>query len=99
MATGSPWPFKSGWKEKLDTPGAVEMAYVKALFEPRAWYSLVPDQDHKVVTGRVWHARLRHDCGQSVRDDERLCDRGTKARWKPGDGLHADPPAADGEHD
>jgi hypothetical protein len=26
------------------------MAYVKALFEPRAWYDLAPDQTHKVVT-------------------------------------------------
>jgi collagenase-like protein with putative collagen-binding domain len=26
------------------------MAYVKALFEPRAWYELVPDQNHGVVT-------------------------------------------------
>lgn len=44
------WPFLSGWKEKLDTPGAVQMAYVTALFEPRAWYELVPDQDHQLVT-------------------------------------------------
>ena len=44
------WPFLAGWKEKLDTPGAVQMAHVQALFEPRAWYELVPDQDHKVVT-------------------------------------------------
>ena len=44
------WTFTSGWKDKLDSPGAVQMAHVKALFEPRAWYALVPDQDHSVVT-------------------------------------------------
>ena len=44
------WPFLKDWKEKLDTPGAVQMAYVQALFQPRAWYELVPDQDHTVVT-------------------------------------------------
>jgi Protein of unknown function (DUF4038)/Putative collagen-binding domain of a collagenase len=44
------WPFLTGWKEKLDTPGAVQMGYVQALFEPRAWYELVPDQDGSVVT-------------------------------------------------
>ena len=44
------WPFKPGWKTNLDTPGAIQMAYVKALFEPRAWFDLVPDQTHKVVT-------------------------------------------------
>jgi hypothetical protein len=44
------WPFLDGWKEKLDTPGAVQMANVQALFEARAWYDLVPDQDSSVVT-------------------------------------------------
>ena len=47
---GFTWPFKPGWKTNLDTPGAIQMAYVKALFEPRAWFELVPDQAHKVVT-------------------------------------------------
>ena len=42
--------FLSGWKAQLDTPGAVQMGYVKALFAPRAWYELVPDQAHTVVT-------------------------------------------------
>jgi hypothetical protein len=44
------WPFKSGWKDNLVTPGATQMAFVKTLFEPRPWYNLVPDQDHSVVT-------------------------------------------------
>jgi hypothetical protein len=46
---GYTWPFKPGWKEKLDTPGAIQMAYVQALFGPRPWYQLVPDQKHVVV--------------------------------------------------
>jgi hypothetical protein len=46
---GFTWPFKPGWKEKLDTPGAIQMAYVQALFMPRAWHQLVPDQKHKTV--------------------------------------------------
>ena len=44
------WPFLDGWKDKLDTPGAVQMKHVQALFEPRAWYDLVPDQDGSVLT-------------------------------------------------
>jgi hypothetical protein len=47
---GYTWPFKPGWKENLDTPGAKQMSYVQALFLPRAWYQLVPDQEHRVVT-------------------------------------------------
>jgi hypothetical protein len=46
---GYTWPFKAGWETNLDTPGAIQMAYVKALFEPRRWFDLVPDQTHKVV--------------------------------------------------
>ena len=46
---GYTWPFKAGWKEKLDTPGAIQMAFVQALFLPRPWHRLVPDQKHTVV--------------------------------------------------
>lgn len=48
--SGYTWTFKSGWQGTLDSPGAVQMAYVKALFEPRAWYALVPDQGHTLLT-------------------------------------------------
>ncbi len=44
------WPFIEGWKQQLDTPGAVQMKYVQALFEPRRWNDLVPDQEHKLMT-------------------------------------------------
>jgi hypothetical protein len=44
------WGFSDGWKDQLDTPGAVQIGYLKALFKPRAWYELVPDQGHTVVT-------------------------------------------------
>jgi hypothetical protein len=44
------WTFTTGWKTHLDSPGALQMVHVKELFEPRAWYALVPDQDHSVVT-------------------------------------------------
>src|SRR2546429_8781610 len=44
------WQLTGGWKAELDTPGAIQMAHVTALFEPRPWYDLVPDQTHAVVT-------------------------------------------------
>ena len=47
---GYTWPFKPGWKDKLDTPGAKAMRYVQGLFLPRAWHQLVPDRKHTVVT-------------------------------------------------
>ncbi len=45
------WRFIGGWKEQLDSPGAVQMAYVTVLFGSRPWHDLVPDQSHTVVTG------------------------------------------------
>jgi hypothetical protein len=44
------WPFISDWQNNLDTPGSLQMAYVKLLFESRPWYNLIPDQSHTVVT-------------------------------------------------
>ena len=39
-----------GWKDEMDSPGATQMANVVALFSPRRWYDLVPDQNHTLVT-------------------------------------------------
>jgi len=47
--SGPIWPFADKWKGALDSTGAVQMAWIKALFEPRAWFDLVPDQQHKLV--------------------------------------------------
>jgi Protein of unknown function (DUF4038)/Putative collagen-binding domain of a collagenase len=47
---GYTWPFVSGWQSHLDTPGAIQFGYVTALFAPRAWFNLVPDTNHVVVT-------------------------------------------------
>ncbi len=43
------WPFSSGWQNYLDTPGAIEIGYLKSFFEARSWYRLVPDTNHIVV--------------------------------------------------
>ncbi len=47
---GYTWPFLSGWQGQLDTPGAIQIGYLKAFFEARAWYNLIPDTNHVVVT-------------------------------------------------
>jgi hypothetical protein len=44
------WPFLNGWETNLDTTGSTQMGYVTALFGPRRWYDLVPDQNHTLVT-------------------------------------------------
>jgi hypothetical protein len=44
------WQFLPGWQTYLDTAGSTQMEYVTALFAPLAWYDLVPDQNHTLVT-------------------------------------------------
>lgn len=43
------WQFLDGWEDNLHTPGAEQVRHVKSLFSGRAWYNLIPDQDHVVV--------------------------------------------------
>src|SRR5262249_27591456 len=44
------WRLERQWESNLDTPGIVQLGYMKALFAARKWYDLVPDQTHSVVT-------------------------------------------------
>jgi chitodextrinase len=46
---GYTWPFVNGWQGHLDTPGSAQIAHVNALFGPRPWFHLIPDQNHSVV--------------------------------------------------
>jgi hypothetical protein len=43
------WRFKADWQRNLDTPGIIELSYMKNLFADRRWYDLIPDQTHKTV--------------------------------------------------
>ena len=39
-----------GWKAGMEVQGSREMVHVRKLFESFAWHTLIPDQDHTVVT-------------------------------------------------
>jgi hypothetical protein len=45
------FPAKMTWQQAMDLPGSVGMMYWARLFRSRAWFDLVPDQKHEVVTG------------------------------------------------
>ena len=47
--SGKIWRFEKGWETNLDTPGVIQLKYMKDLFAERRWYDLVPDQTHTVV--------------------------------------------------
>jgi hypothetical protein len=44
------WLFDPGWQRAMDAPGSLDMIYWGRLFRSRAWFDLVPDQQHEVVT-------------------------------------------------
>jgi hypothetical protein len=44
------WKLQKGWEANLDTPGVIQLSYMKNLFVSRKWHDLVPDQTHTVVT-------------------------------------------------
>ncbi len=45
------WGFQNGpWKDQFDTVGATQVAYMANFFNSLAWYDLVPDQGHALVT-------------------------------------------------
>jgi hypothetical protein len=39
-----------GWKDHLDTTGAIELEHLTDLFQALPWYQLVPDQTHSLLT-------------------------------------------------
>jgi hypothetical protein len=44
------WLFDPGWEAALRGTASLDMARFAALFRSRAWYDLVPDEAHKIVT-------------------------------------------------
>ena len=40
-----------GWKDHLDTSGALEFKHMTDLFQSLPWYQLVPDSNHTLLTG------------------------------------------------
>jgi hypothetical protein len=49
--SGYTWRLDKGWQTRLDSPGVIQLRYMRDLLAEREWYDLVPDQAHKVVTG------------------------------------------------
>ncbi|GAB4242934.1 MAG: glycoside hydrolase family 140 protein [Elainellaceae cyanobacterium] len=59
-------PARLTWKDALDRPGAVQMGYVRRLFESRPFQKLVPDAsllDSKPGTGASYTSAMRAEDG------------------------------------
>jgi hypothetical protein len=44
------WAFPSGWQQALQSRGAITLQHLPALLSSRAWWTMVPDVAHAVVT-------------------------------------------------
>jgi Protein of unknown function (DUF4038)/Putative collagen-binding domain of a collagenase len=75
------WPFKSGWKEHLKTPGATQMVYLKSFFESRRWFDLVPDQTHTTLIAGFGKMLTENDLQSGQIDNN---DYATAARAEDG---------------
>jgi hypothetical protein len=53
FGNGAIWGFFRPWPGMLGTDGCLSMMNVRALFEPRAWTELVPDDRNEVLTGGI----------------------------------------------
>ena len=49
------WRFLPDWKRHLDSPGILQLGYMRNLFAARKWHALVPDQTHVFVTAGYGH--------------------------------------------
>jgi hypothetical protein len=47
------WLFDAGWQTALNSPGARTLSYLPPLLTGRAWWTLVPDISHTVLTAGV----------------------------------------------
>jgi|SRR5579862_9515588 len=44
------WTLQGDWKDYLDSIGILQLSWMNALVGSRAWYNLVPDRKHQVLT-------------------------------------------------
>jgi hypothetical protein len=93
---------KSPWKLALNDPGALTLLpHIKALFESRAWHTLTPDRDRKLVirTDEPIPAAVTEDRSTAIIyvpprrtvtvDTSRLSGLSARAWWfNPRDGRH-----------
>jgi hypothetical protein len=45
------WRLDGDWEHNLDTPGVLQLSYMRKLFVNRPWYELLPDTAKQVFTG------------------------------------------------
>lgn len=72
------WGAFEGWEAALDSPGAWDMMRLAALLLARRWHTLVPDQQHAIVTKGLGELR-----GLDTLTAALTADRGTLIVYMP----------------
>jgi hypothetical protein len=44
------WRLEAGWQARLDSPGVLQLLFMRDLLVSRRWYDLVPDQTHSILS-------------------------------------------------
>jgi len=71
------WPFKSGWKQNLDTTGAAQLKLCSALLLGLPWQNLVPDPSHTILTAGYGTFASGGTPHQSISDNDYVAAAGT----------------------
>jgi hypothetical protein len=66
------WMFAAGWKDALDSAGAVAMSHLRRLVDDIEWWDLVPDEDHSLVTAGLGEARGLDRCAAAATPNRSL---------------------------
>ncbi len=45
------WRFEANWREVLNAKSSQQAPLIRRILEPRPWWKLVPDTEHRLVTG------------------------------------------------
>ncbi|MBI1895870.1 MAG: DUF4038 domain-containing protein, partial [Acidobacteria bacterium] len=53
------WGLREGWKDWLDSPGAIHMSFFGRFFQSRPWHRLVPERADSIVTAGLNRATDR----------------------------------------
>lgn len=66
------WGFFQGWEQALDARGGRDMATIAGFVQSRPWQTLIPDDQHKVVTSGLGELRGLDYLAAARSEDRRL---------------------------
>jgi len=66
------WRFEPNWREVLNVKSSQQAPFIRRLMEPRPWWRLVPDTEHKLVTEGYGQWKQADHVAAALADDGSL---------------------------